>query len=347
MGQSVGTTVCAADGSSSFVCGEGLAVKDEVEPCEGYCGAGACILPPSCVGVSTTCGVTESGACCASSLVLGGEFDRGEDNAAPATVSDFRLDKYEVTVGRFRKFVAAMVGGWLPPAGSGKHSHLRDGLGVVGTTGEDEPGWDSAWTVGGTDYRLYSGPDTEDEWDTSLVCDDFATWTPAADLNETRPINCLNWYQAAAFCIWDGGFLPTEAEWEYAAAGGAVERLYPWGTAEPTIDRASYLCMVDGSEQDDCSFEDIRKVGSLPDGDGLYGQSDLGGNMWEWALDWYVAPFAPGACEDCGNVTVATERSLRSGSWESYPYSTASAYRTHWAPTTRDQNFGVRCARPP
>ncbi len=51
--------------------------------------------------------------------------------AYPATVSDFRLDKYEITVGRFRKFVAAWDGGWRPAQGDGKHTHLNGGQGLL------------------------------------------------------------------------------------------------------------------------------------------------------------------------------------------------------------------------
>jgi hypothetical protein len=60
-------------------------------------------------------------------------------------VSGFRLDKYLVTVGRFRQFVDAWSGGagYTPPAGSGKHTHLNGGLGLANNEnpGTYEPGW--------------------------------------------------------------------------------------------------------------------------------------------------------------------------------------------------------------
>ena len=60
-----------------------------------------------------------------------------------------------------------------------------------------------------------------DPTDANLLCAATATWTHTAGAQENLPIDCVNWYEAYAFCIWDGGFLPSEAEWEYAAAGGS------------------------------------------------------------------------------------------------------------------------------
>jgi formylglycine-generating enzyme required for sulfatase activity len=122
------------------------------------------------------------------------------------------MDKYDVTVGRFRRFVAAWNNGngYIPLPGWGKHSHLNGGLGLVNSTGladggtAYENGWDLAYPIAPTNANLTS-------------CTAGFTWTNAPGSQENLPITCINWYEAYAFCIWDGGFLPSEAEWEYAA----------------------------------------------------------------------------------------------------------------------------------
>jgi formylglycine-generating enzyme required for sulfatase activity len=166
------------------------------------------------------------------------------------------------------------------------------------------------------------------------------TWTDAAGGNESRPINCLDWFTAAAFCAWDGGRLATEAEWNYAAAGGSEQRYYPWSNppTSTTIDD-SYAVYCGGS----CSS--TQKVGAKsPKGDGKWGQSDLAGNLYEWTLDWYASYTNP--CNNCAILTDASSRVLRGG----YYYSAASYLRSagrngNNPPGTRIIWLGARCAR--
>ncbi|HMR05977.1 MAG TPA: SUMF1/EgtB/PvdO family nonheme iron enzyme [Polyangiaceae bacterium] len=163
-------------------------------------------VPPSCSasapGAGKDCGPSSNELCCASIVVPSGSFNRSNNPVTPASVNSFRLDRFEVTVGRFRQFVKAVVAGYKPTVGAGKHTHLNGGA-VDDENGADEKGWEAAWNS--------ELPGTASAWDAALSKGN-ATWTSVAAANELRPINHVSWYHAYAFCIWDGGFLPTEAE---------------------------------------------------------------------------------------------------------------------------------------
>ena len=143
------------------------------------------VEPPSCAVVGpglTNCGASRE-SCCTSLAVTGGTFYRNWTDF-PATLSAFRLDKYDVTVGRFRRFVAAWNAGYEPTPGSGKHAYLNDGKGLA-TGGVDagdgyEPGWAATYNVNvsPTDANLECGlPDPGY----------FYTWTTSAGARETDP----------------------------------------------------------------------------------------------------------------------------------------------------------------
>ena len=252
--------------------------------------------------------------------------DGGTGEADPATVSGFRLDKYLVTVGRFRQFVNAVLPpdggtGWLPTAGSGRHTHLNGGLGLVDVGAPADAGtvYEPGWA---TSDNSNIAPTN-----TNLACTSpFDTWTNTAGSQENLPINCVNWWESYAFCIWDGGFLPSEAEWEYAAAGGSQQREYPWGTAAPGTDNqyaiyGDYYPNGSGVLQ---GVVNIAPVGTAALGAGLWGQLDLAGQMWEWNLDWY-ATYA--TCTDCADFTAAYGRVVR-----------GEAFFTPLAPGSRDND---------
>jgi len=280
----------------------------------------------SCEALPQTCGPLGRDDCCASLLVPGGTYSRSYDAvdyldpSAVATVSDFSLDQYEVTVGRLRAFVEAGMGTRLRPPRQGSGAHPQ----VPGS------GWDAAWT----DRLPYDSVALK----AALKCIPQQSWTDVPAGRENIPINCLDWYTAFAFCAWDGGRLPTEAEWNYAASGGKEQRYYPWSApAHSTIIDDSYAVFCGGT----CT---LNEVGSKsPKGDGKWGQSDLGGNVWEWMLDWDPVRY-PVPCQDCAVVIGGKYRAFRSGSNDDLAPTLRSATRHVYVPEYRG-NIGARCAR--
>ena len=292
-------------------------------------GAGPLVSCAGGGGGQTTCGVAHTESCCATRVVPGGTFDR-LTGPSPATVSSFALGRFEVTVGRFRAFADAVNGGWLPEAGSGKHAHLRGGSGLVGTGSASAPesGWDPAWSA--------TLPKGGAAWSAALTCTNKATWDGVAP---ELPVVCETWFEAYAFCIWDGGFLPSEAEWGFAALAGSEERKYPW-----SVPPAATTIACTTATFDQCGGN-LQPVGATPPGDGKWGQADLAGNVAEWTLDGaadYVTP-----CVDCANVTAVAQRSTRGGSYDNTATGIFGASRASAPPDQRARQTGFRCAYPP
>jgi len=343
----------------------GASVSGGGSSASGASGAGS--EPRSC-SVSgpglTTCGKSGNESCCTSPLVAGGAFFRTYVNAGTgptgtadqATISSFRLDKYEITVGRFRQYVKDLSGSGAPPAaGSGKHTHLNDGKGLAnsGSSGTFEPGWDTAWNT-----RIPSGAGAAAQWNTQLKCNKFGTWTDEPGANELLPLTCLNWWESHAFCIWDGGFLPSEAEWRYAAGGGDEHRRYPWGSTNPGTENEYAIydcCYPDGQCKalggPECTgFINAAPVGFATLGVGRYGQLDLVGSVFEWLVDRYASYASP--CVDCAYFGASSaNRVLPGGGFRTtlMPYLQSSdRSAVSYAETFRgDFAVGARCARTP
>ena len=335
----VGSTPRACDADGNWVS----------EPtCAGAkpeCFAGECVhaTPPSCVGLATNCGPDQDDRCCAAASIPGGSFLRSFDGVTfkdatnAATVNEYGLDLYEVTVGRFRTFVDSGGGTKASPPLTDDGAHPL----IAGS------GWRAAWNT-----HLEGDSDA---LRAELVCSPaLATWTDSPGGNETRPINCVTWFEAFAFCSWDGGRLATEAEWNYAAAGGDLQKVYPWSSPPNSSavaasfasywENGSVQCSGDGVPG--CTLEDIVFVGSKAMGAGSWGHDSLAGNVWEWVLDAYANPYPIVPCNDCAWLGSDDEnRVLRGGSFYG---SVSTLYASARNPAGAAQRFftaGIRCAR--
>ncbi len=325
-----GSTRCAAN--SPEAC-DAAGIWQAQPPCPlglPACVAGACSAAPSCLsgaaGAGDTCGPQGDENCCASPLVPGGTFNRIQNASFPATVSDFRMDRFEITVGRFRQFVNGYPDN-LPKEGDGAHAKIPGS------------GWSTTWNA--------ELPPTQAAMIARLTNVGINTWTNNPGPNESKPLNWLDWYMVFAFCAWDGGRLPTEAEWNYAAAGGAEQRYRPWGTLDLDPSYAVYNCQADGSPLGACALSDLPTVGSRsPKGDGRWGQSDLVGGVWEWNLDWFEDPL-PTPCVDCANLVSSDHKSARGGSYSSADNRMNCVFRNTLEPLYRKYSVGGRCARNP
>jgi formylglycine-generating enzyme len=296
--------------------------QDADAPCKAYCDAGECVKPPSCTENNAPLTTCRNGvSCCASLRVPGGTFlrrfdnDEWSDGTFPAYVSPFYLDKFEVTVGRFRQFLSA-YGAIKLKDGDGKSEHIAT-----------DQGWNTRDAL----------PSKTDLVGALSSCSG-STWSSIADGDDDQhPINCVPFNVAYAFCIWDGGRLPTETEWNFAAAGGDEQRVYPWKAplSGPMIsgEFANY-----GDAQPGPAL-----VGLTPAGDGRWGQSDLSGNVAEWTLDYWGD--LPQPCNDCLNTTAADERVVRGGYFRSDEYLVKVSFATSSVPDAVDSFAGFRCAR--
>jgi formylglycine-generating enzyme required for sulfatase activity/pimeloyl-ACP methyl ester carboxylesterase len=155
------------------------------------------------------------------------------------------------------------------------------------------------------------------------------------------PVAGIPWQDAADYCSWIGGQLPTEAQWEYAARG-STNLQFPWGDE---FDCAGGNFGDDAIGCDD-GHREPSPAGSFPSGISWCGALDMAGNAWEWVADFYGEYPAEDQRDPTGPES-GSERILRGGSWAYLPAMVRAAYRYPVPPTANYLAVGFRCAFPP
>ncbi len=153
---------------------------------------------------------------------------------------------------------------------------------------------------------------------------------------DKHPVVNVTWEDAAAYCKWAGGRLPTEAEWEKAARG-TDGRGYPWGNK---WDRKKCANIKIG-------LTSTARVGAYPAGASPCGCEDMAGNVYEWCADWYSASYYGRSPSSNPKGPKDGElRVLRGGGWVGNATGCLITSRNAGLPgITRTNYFGFRLAR--
>ena len=160
------------------------------------------------------------------------------------------------------------------------------------------------------------------------------------------PVTCLTWNDACAYLKWAGKRLPTEAEWEKAAAG-PEGLLYPWGeTWDPNkcnnlnITRKDIIARMMNINNNRGTIP----TGIIPEGASIYGVEDMAGNVWEWCYDWYEDTYyTKGPSSNPQGPSTGKYKIARGGSWKAnYDYFFQCSNRRWAAPQDRITFCGFR-----
>jgi iron(II)-dependent oxidoreductase len=274
--------------------------------------------PPFGTGSSLPTG--RPGVTGTSVLVPAGEFVLGVDavsephsldNERPAHTVDvaaFRIGRVPVTNGEWRQFV-------------------DDG-------GYQQHRW---WSERGWRHRQEAGLTAPLFWNSDGTRNRFGH---VEQISADEPVQHVTYFEAEAYAAWAGARLPTEVEWEKAAAWDPAtgkRRRFPWGTSEPT----EHLANLGGDA--------LRPapVGAYPASASAYGAEQLLGDVWEWTssplrpwpgftpmiYDRYSQPFFDG-----------DYKVLRGGSWAVAPGILRPSFRNWDHPIRRQIFSGVRLA---
>jgi gamma-glutamyl hercynylcysteine S-oxide synthase len=252
----------------------------------------------------------------------GGRVEIGTDD--PTAAYDNERPRHSVEVAPFR------IGAWAVT--SGEYARFVD-----------DGGYDrrSLWSEAGWTHRQEAGLVAPQFWERR----DGEWWARSMDreapVDPDRPVCHVCWYEAEAYCAWAGVRLPTEQEWEAAAAwdpATGTSRRYPWGDESPTPLHANLDQLAFGT----------APVGAYPRNRSPIGAYGMIGDVWEWTASEFLPwpGFRAFPYPEYSEVFFGPEhRVLRGGSWATRPGAVRNTFRNWDYPIRRQIFAGFRVAR--
>lgn len=256
----------------------------------------------------------------------------GESPARLVEISDFLLDKYEVSNGEFSKFVYDTD--YVTEAEKFSNSFVVEYFVShkiqenITQAVANAPWW---LPVDNASWRQPEGAD-------SNIKDRMS-----------HPVVHVSWNDAVSFCKWAGKRLPMEAEWEYACKSGLKDRLFPWGN-NPTPTGEHWMNIWQGVFPTNNTLDD-GYAGTAPVNTyrpNKSGLCNMVGNVWEWVNDWWTVNHSRENQKDPVGPHAGSDKVKKGGSFlchKDYCYRYRCAARSQNTPDSSAHNLGFRCAK--